>query len=51
MTHLIAVGNNITGNLDPSNADPVLPITDITEATGCTEVLWHSWACTIGKGE
>ena len=50
MTRLVAFGNNITGNLHPTDSEPVLSLTDITEATGCTEIIWHSWTCSIGRG-
>jgi hypothetical protein len=49
---LLAWGNNVARALDPTSEEPLLPApVDITKATGCDEVVFHSWACTIGRGE
>ncbi|GFZ50948.1 hypothetical protein JCM24511_08706 [Saitozyma sp. JCM 24511] len=47
---LLAWGNNVARALDPTSEEPLLsaPV-DITKATGCDEVVHHSWACTIGR--
>ncbi|RSH91385.1 hypothetical protein EHS25_009684 [Saitozyma podzolica] len=47
---LLAWGNNVARALDPTSEEPLLPApVDITKATGCDEVVFHSWACTIGR--
>ncbi len=48
----LAFGNNVCGNLDPTNQSPILKQpANVTEAIKCDEIIWHGWSCTFGRGE
>lgn len=51
MPHLLAWGNNLTGNLDPASRDAIISSPRrILEDLGVEEIVWSSWTSTIGRG-
>jgi hypothetical protein len=51
MPYLLAWGNNLTGNLDPASSEPIITTPRrVLEDLGVEEILWSSWANTIGRG-
>ncbi|WWC95024.1 hypothetical protein V866_001876 [Kwoniella sp. B9012] len=45
---LIAFGNNVCGNLDPTCSSIIQTPSDVTTHCDCTGIHWSSWTCTIG---
>ncbi|WVQ66843.1 uncharacterized protein L199_005034 [Kwoniella botswanensis] len=45
---LIAFGNNVCGNLDPTCSSIIQRASDVTTHCDCDDINWSSWTCTIG---
>jgi len=51
MPCLLAWGNNLAGNLDPASGEPIISSPRrVLEDLGIEEIVWSSWASTIGRG-
>ncbi|OCF77453.1 hypothetical protein I204_01441 [Kwoniella mangroviensis CBS 8886] len=45
---LIAFGNSVCGNLDPTCSSIIQRPSDVTTHCDCDDINWSSWTCTIG---
>lgn len=51
-TVCLGLGNNICGNLDPTNPSPFLAeATEISKGYPIERILWTGWTCTIGQSK
>jgi hypothetical protein len=51
MPYILAWGNNLTGNLDPASGEHIISSPRrVVEDLGVKEIVWSSWASTIGRG-